>query len=87
MTDIEEAKQLLLTTWEYFYYPNGSIKIKIPYINNKINGIWREYNKNGSIKRETSFVNGNIHGISREYNKNGSIKLEIFINGVEQWQI
>ena len=44
------------------FYPDGSIKIKTVYANNKLNGEWTYYNKNGVIQIKGNYQQGVKHG-------------------------
>lgn len=44
------------------YYPNGRLKIKTVFANNKINGEWTYYNKKGTILIKGNYQKGIKHG-------------------------
>ncbi len=44
-------------------HPNGYIMHKLPFINDKLNGIQEHFYENGDIKQKTPFVNDITHGI------------------------
>lgn len=55
------------------YYPNGKIKVKQFFINNRKAGIWQYYHENGKLKEEIiySVITPDEEGIVRTYDQKG----------------
>ncbi len=56
--------------YEVRYYPDGTIKSKIPFVDGVEHGIGKFYYSNGLLNQEVPFVKGKIHGIEKTYDKN-----------------
>ena len=66
------------------YYPNGKVKVKATYKDDKPEGVWREYSEDGEIEKSYIFKYGIIIGegiITEQGEKTGPWK-EYFDNGV-----
>jgi antitoxin component YwqK of YwqJK toxin-antitoxin module len=64
------------------YYDTGEIKIKMRFVNSKMNGITKSYYKNGKLETEINYKNDKFHGVSKIYHQNGNIKSKvIYKNG------
>lgn len=71
---------------ERTYYDKGKtiVKEEIPYKNNRIDGIRREYREDGTIY-ECGYKDGEKNGAEREYFDNGRLKRETFyVNGAAE---
>lgn len=57
------------------YYPNGKIKVKQFFINNRKAGIWQYYYENGKIKSEIVYniMSNDEEGIMKTYDEKGII--------------
>ena len=60
------------------YYPNGKIKIKQFFINNRKAGIWQYYYENGKMKSEIVYniMSNDEEGIVKNYDEKGIIVSE-----------
>ncbi len=60
------------------YYPNGKIKIKQFFINNRKAGIWQYYYENGKLKAEIIYniMTNDEEGIIKNYDEKGIITSE-----------
>jgi len=66
------------------YYPDGRVKIKATYKDDKPEGVWREYDEYGDIQRSFMYKNGIIVGegiITEQGEKDGRWK-EYFDDGI-----
>jgi len=66
------------------YYPDGKVKVKATYKDDKPEGVWREYTEDGKIDKSYIYKNGVIIGegiITEAGEKTGSWK-EFYDNGV-----
>jgi uncharacterized protein len=70
-TDSEKRKQGKWIT----YYDNEQIKIESSYLNNKLHGYYREYNKYGKLIAEKRYLNG--EEITREIEEEIEVKADI----------
>jgi antitoxin component YwqK of YwqJK toxin-antitoxin module len=62
--------------WKY-WNRRGQLYREIPYSNNAVNGMWREwYDNSGAIMYERMFVDGQKHGISRHFYRDGTLANE-----------
>jgi antitoxin component YwqK of YwqJK toxin-antitoxin module len=59
------------------YYPDGQLKLEIPFENGKPDGQAKVYYKGGTLREEKGFRNGRQHGMSRIYYKNGRLMKEV----------
>lgn len=66
------------------YYPNGKIKLKGPYIDNKKIGIWTLYREDGSKKTEFSYIDSDNYFAVNSYNKTGVLKSTGFVKEMKQ---
>ena len=65
------------------YGVDDALIVETPYINDKMDGIYREYYSNGQLKSDIPYTNGISNGKGHLYYENGSIKwLETYVNGV-----
>lgn len=66
------------------YYPDGNIKIKATYKDDKPEGIWREYNDEGEIEKSYIYKNGMIigEGIITEQGERMGMWKEYYDNGI-----
>jgi len=59
-------------TWTS-YFPNGSLKSTVNYVDNKLNGKVTNYYKSGKISSSYTMINDTIHGLHTGYYDNGQI--------------
>lgn len=65
------------------YYPNGNIKLALPFEKGKLHGIGKDYYPNGNIETVRSFKLGNYNGEYIEYDSLGSMTNKwIYVNDV-----
>jgi antitoxin component YwqK of YwqJK toxin-antitoxin module len=57
-------------------YQLGKLFRETPYVNDKKNGIEKQYFDKGGIEEETPYANGKKSGIGKRYIENGSIQAE-----------
>ena len=70
--------------WKY-YYPDGKIKSKGKYLNNRKNGKWTFYFQDGSYEQKGRYKNGKLSGDWTWFFENGNIKREEhYYNGKEE---
>nr|WP_257006984.1 hypothetical protein [Helicobacter pullorum] len=50
----------------------------MPFVDDKANGIQKEYYESGELQVETPWVDDKINGIVKTYYENGELKEEIF---------
>jgi uncharacterized protein (TIGR02145 family) len=63
-------------------YPNGNIRFEATYVDNKKEGLEKEYYDDGTLKRESNFANDRREGITKEYYKDGTLQTELpYSNG------
>lgn len=81
----ESYKNDLLEGITYVYYVNSmttgapaKVAQETPYINNKKNGIEKEYFTSGVLKQETSYKNGNLNGFLKRYTPGGTLESEAY---------
>ncbi len=53
-------------------YENGVLKFEIPYTNDLINGVYKEYFENANLKEENTYIEGVLMSY-KEYDKNGQL--------------
>jgi antitoxin component YwqK of YwqJK toxin-antitoxin module len=58
--------------WEYFWN-NGNIQARIPYVGGKVDGIIECFYTNGNIESRTPYKEGNMDGIEEWFDKQGNI--------------
>lgn len=58
-------------------YPNGKIRFETSYVNDKKNGLEKEFYESGAIKRETPYKEDRRQGITKEYYEDGTVQAEI----------
>ena len=51
------------------YTPGGQLNFESTSLNDKMNGVVREYLDNGKLAKETPYYNGIIHGIEKIYDE------------------
>ena len=59
-----------------FYYETGVKKMEGAFVDNKANGIFKNYNEKGELTVETTFVNEDMQGKKISYYPNGKVKTE-----------
>jgi antitoxin component YwqK of YwqJK toxin-antitoxin module len=57
------------------YRPNGAKESEYQYVNDKLNGLAKDYDSLGNIVRTTEYIDGKVNGLSILYHPNGKIKL------------
>ena len=57
-------------------YPSGKVRSETVYVNDKKEGLEKEYFENGNVKREANYVNDRREGTVKEYYEDGSIMAE-----------
>lgn len=68
------------------YHKNGFIKYRIPYLDDKIDGILYQYDSKGNLLAEASYKNNKPDGLSKLYYENGKLEFEIIsTNGVNSF--
>lgn len=73
------------TAKEYFYYPNGTLKQEQTRINDRLQGVVKEYHDNGKLSISTPYVNHQKHGIQQLYDRTGkSIGTVQWVNNKQQ---
>ncbi len=70
---IDTANGKLDTLEKTEYYPNGQIRIKGTYKNNKRDGEWIYYFEDGKVWSQGTFKDGKSDGVFTVYNKDGSL--------------
>ena len=55
-------------------YANGSGWIEIPFLNGKIHGMEKWYDKYENLVQEFPYINDKRHGVAKEYDENGELK-------------
>jgi antitoxin component YwqK of YwqJK toxin-antitoxin module len=60
------------------YYESGKIKLKTPYKNGKVEGLFLGYYESGKIRQETPYKNDKAEGLSKVYYESGKINAETF---------
>jgi antitoxin component YwqK of YwqJK toxin-antitoxin module len=68
--------------WKEFY-ENNNLKIEARYINDKLNGYYKEYTKDGKLSKAVLYIDGEIHederlqtlDLRQEYYENGTPKV------------
>ena len=63
------------------FYPNGILKAKGKYKNNKLHGDWKWFRKTGVIMRSGSFIDGEQTGTWITYDAQGKIYKKTLISG------
>lgn len=53
------------------YYPNGNVEFKAAYLNGKLDGLSRYWDKDGNLISEVTYSNGLAHGKWIKYHRNG----------------
>ena len=75
------SKGQLEGIWEYFY-PNGNIRMRIPFKGDKEDGIEELFDKQGNIEWRTSYKEGKIDGIEECFDEQGNIiKTQLWKDG------
>ena len=63
-------------------YPNGNVRFEATYVNDKKEGIEKEFYEDGTLKRESNFVNDRREGLTKEFYKDGTPQSELpYANG------
>lgn len=66
------------------YYPDGTLRSQVSYVNSVLDGSSLFYYPNGNLKSEKYYSNGILNGTIKEYYENGLVKEENIIkNGVK----
>ena len=58
--------------WDWFY-ENGNIKARTPYVGGEVDGILEGFYEDGNIRIRTPYVGGKIDGIAELFYPNGNI--------------
>lgn len=67
------------------YYPDGTIRAEISYVNSILDGPSLFYYPNGNLKSELNYSNGIVNGVVREFYETGLIKEEYSVKeGVKE---
>jgi len=75
---VYELKDDVLT----YFYKNGKLKAKGPFINNKMEGKWIFYRETGQLWQEAHFKGGEKHGRWIRYDRDDQVEYdETFDNG------
>lgn len=89
----KDSRGLKQDTWKQFY-PNLRVKVEENYMNDKLNGYYREFDENGKVTKIQRFENGNLVDekaqdnskkveIKNEYHASGKLqKSGSFVDGV-----
>lgn len=56
------------------YRPNGKKESEYQYIDDKLNGLAKDYDSLGNITRTTEYIDGKVNGLSILYHSNGKIR-------------
>lgn len=59
-------------------YPNGKVRIRTNYVENKKEGLETEFYESGTVRRTRNFVQGKEQGESLEYYESGNLKSKVF---------
>ena len=70
-----------------FYYPNGDIREKGSFDNDKKSGKWVEYFTDGKIMNEHNFLNDQFDGVQKTFYTNGNIETEAVFREGKQKEI
>lgn len=63
------------------YYPDGTLRSEISYVNDILDGPAFWYYQNGNLQQEKNYSYGKLNGYVREYFANGLLKEEYFVKG------
>ncbi|MCF0214900.1 MAG: hypothetical protein HUK21_00310 [Fibrobacteraceae bacterium] len=68
-------------------YPNGQVLSEVEYVNDKKQGLEKEFFENGNVKKETNYVEGRKEGPAKEYYEDGTLQAEMtyengYMNGL-----
>ena len=67
------------------YYEDGSLARKVPYTENRMNGITEGFYENGALKFSAPYKNGQLDGEVTEYTEDGKVgRQSVFKNGQRQ---
>ncbi|MGM0666636.1 MAG: toxin-antitoxin system YwqK family antitoxin [Bacteroidota bacterium] len=69
---VYELKDDVLT----YFYKNGKIKAKGPFINSKMEGKWIFYRETGQLWQEANFRGGEKHGRWIRYDRNDQVEYD-----------
>ncbi|MBI1938224.1 MAG: TonB family protein [Ignavibacteriales bacterium] len=61
------------------YYPDGTLRSEISYVNDILDGPAFWYHQNGNLQTEKNYSYGKLNGYVREYFENGLLKEEYFV--------
>lgn len=53
------------------YHPNGNVAIEAPYVNGKLDGVFRSFFENGKVWQTIGYKEGIEEGVSTTYTENG----------------
>ena len=67
----EENKEKMM-----HYYESGAVRDEIPYVNNKLEGIWTMYYENGNKRLEGTYIDNLANGSWKYYYETGEISSE-----------
>ncbi|SHN57279.1 toxin-antitoxin system YwqK family antitoxin [Desulfovibrio litoralis] len=62
-----------------FYGKTEKLEAEIPFVADKIEGIWKAYYESGKINSETPYVAGKREGVAKGYYENGKLEFEIVL--------
>lgn len=67
----------------YSYHPNGQLAVEAPYINGKLDGVFRSYFESGKVWQTIGYKAGIEEGVSTTYYENGFKKSkEVYKSGI-----
>jgi len=65
------------------YYPSGALHSVTPYLNDKKNGIYKEYSEKGEVVKEIPYLNDKHHGEEIQYYREGKYE---GCRNVKKWE-
>lgn len=69
------VKQQKDSVWTYYSSSDGSVRIREPYKNGKLQGMVRFYYTNGKVSQEIEWENHKKQGLWKQYYPSGSLRL------------
>ena len=75
------------SVWTYFSPIDGSVRIREPYQNGKLQGMVRKYYSDGRVSEELEWVEGQKQGLWKQYYESGALRLTAYyqddlLNGI-----